>query len=150
MDTTLRGKIEDVKLKSLNDGREMFLVTINGYETSTMKRDIAAAAKTLIGREVVAAITEKQNGQWMNRYLNALEVVTGQTSVAPTAHREETIKRSFAVKSAIALLPHFGEDERTWTTVKTVAPMIYDFVSDDSEWVESPDVEPQPTDDIPF
>lgn len=159
-------KIEDVKIKTLNDGRELFIVVDgSGKDYTTMKREIAELARTWKGGEAMVEYDEKQNGQYTNRYLNKIMQApmhdsngsgnNGFTIEAPQqqpGEKEQNIAKSVALKAAVELAAAGKLDTNTPQDLLKVAGFFLD-------WLTAPTVEiefgeprrPDPANDpLPF
>jgi len=150
---TMIGTVEDVRMRTLNDNREIFIVMMNGKELSTFKRELAASAKALLNQQAKLLYDTKQNGQYTNYWLNEVESAAAQAEIPRELDtRQFDIRRAVALKAAIEMLPYFPADAQHWNTVKQISPGIYSFLyGSDGNWTE-PEPEPGQTDlsDVPF
>ena len=130
----LTAVVDDVRVKKLSDDRQLYVIKSDGKEFSTFKRDLAASAKAMIGQQAKIDYTEKQNGEWTNRYLENVEsAVEFKQATAPA--REIDIRRAVALKAAIEMLPYFPSEAQHWNTVKEICPGIYEFLyGQDGNW----------------
>jgi len=121
-------------VKKLSDDRQLYVIKSDGKEFTTFKRDLAASAKAMIGQQAKIDYTEKQNGEWTNRYLENVEsAVEFKQATAPA--REIDIRRAVALKAAIEMLPYFPSEAQHWNTVKEICPGIYEFLyGQDGNW----------------
>jgi len=130
----LTAVVDDVRVKKLSDDRQLYVIKSDGKEFTTFKRDLAASAKAMIGQQAKIDYTEKQNGEWTNRYLENVEsAVEFKQATAPA--REIDIRRAVALKAAIEMLPYFPSEAQHWNTVKEICPGIYEFLyGQDGNW----------------
>lgn len=159
METT-QTRIDNVLVKNLNDGRSVYRVMVGDREYTTFKRDIAEAAKELIGYEAELGFQVKQNGNFTNYYLDSVlpvrpihqtgngQLSFGTTPAAGGEERELRIMRQSALARAIDTLPYFTAAEQTRETLATLSEeyLAY-FVS--GNWESLPPA-PVVEDDIPF
>ena len=137
----LTAVVDDVRVKKLSDDRQFYVIKSDGKEFSTFKRDLAASAKALIGQQAKIDYTEKQNGEWTNRYLENVESATSFKQ-ADASQKEIDIRRAVALKAAIEMLPYFPSEAQHWNTVKEICPGIYEFLyGSDGNWPGQKDAE---------
>lgn len=145
--------IDDVRIKTLPDGRELFIVKDQaGTEYSTMKRELAEKARTWKGGPAMLSfdIKEKpgQSGQmFTNRYLNDVQAAQtsnggGFTIEAPHDSKREDIARAVALKAAIDLASNGMLDTATPTAITTVADFFFTYLIEGHQQMVE--------DDIPF
>ena len=155
MAETMIGTVEDVRMRTLNDNREIFIVKMNGKELSTFKRELAASAKALLNQQAKLLYDTKQNGQYTNYWLNEVESAAAQTEIRREGitQTQIDIRRSVAVKLAIKQLQYFPPDSQHWRTVMQISPGIYQFMyGSEGNWTTEPEPEPgmADMDSIPF
>lgn len=161
---TTQARIDNVLVKQLSDGKSVYRIMVGDREYTTFKRDIAAAAKELIGREAELEFQVKQKDQWTNYYLDAVLPVRpihqngGQQTLdgfeqAPASgdERELRIMRQSALARAIDTLPYFEKAEQTRETLAILADEYLGyFVTGHWESTPGNPADPVPDDDIPF
>lgn len=152
MPESLIGLVEDVRIRNLKDDRQLYVIRISGKEVTTFKRDLAAAAKSMLNQQVNAQITTKQNGEWTNHYLEGIESVAAKQDFK-VDDKQADIRKAVALKAAIEMLQYFPESGRHWNNVKAMCPDIKRYL--ESDWDEVPAPDPVPAgqadvEDLPF
>ena len=95
--------IDSVTAKETNSGKTVYTVTADGKKYTTFKKDIAAAAKELIGKQAEIDVTSQEKGEFTNHYINAAKPVAPKGDVFPVTpdDRQASIQRQCALKSAV-------------------------------------------------
>lgn len=162
---TTQERIDNVLVKTLQDGRSIYRVMVGNREYTTFKRDLAEAAKELIGREAEIDFQVKQNGNYTNYYLDSVLPVrpsqqngSGQLSLdqgtpSSSEERELRIMRQSALARAIETLPYFEKAEQSRETLATLAEEYLSYFLS-GNWENNAALAGsssfQPDDDIPF
>jgi hypothetical protein len=125
----MQGTIEDVRMRKLNDDRQLYVVKMNGKDLSTFKREVAASAKSYINQQVKVSYETRQNGDYTNHWINSVEPMSsGGDFKHDVDQRQIDIRRAVVLKAAIDMLPLFPENAQHWNTVMEIMPGIYDFM----------------------
>jgi hypothetical protein len=151
-------RIQNVTVKTVNTARgsgDVYTVEADRKYT-TWKRDIAQAAKELIGQDAEIAYSEQQKGDFTNYYIDSVLPLRGTApdferapGPVPQDVKEQRIMRQTAAKVAVEQLRYFTPDDQTKEMLVALTEMWHDYF--ENGWPEV-DAVPGgfPTDDIPF
>lgn len=148
---TTTGLLEEVLMKQTKQGKPFWEVIVQGHEPfTTFRREVAEAARDLKTRQVAVDYTEKQNGNFTNRYADAVTAAQ-QTFAVEGDQREIRIMRQTASKIAAQTLPHLDPSEQTPEGMVQIAEFwVSYYVNGPGVGAEDAEPGPIPDDGIPF
>lgn len=142
--------ISDVRIKTLANGRELFIIQdSSGQEYSTMKRELAERARTWKGGLAMLTFDVKEKNGFVNRYLNAVDEApmsngnAGFTVDTPQRDPDERridIARSVALKAAIDLACHGQLDMTAPADLTKVANFLVGWLLEGHEALVEEDI----------
>lgn len=90
--------LDSIEAKPTSKG-DVFKVKAGGYEFATFNAQLARKAHGLVGQPARITYTEKQNGQYTNRYLEAIDAAPGGGGLPADPFTSQTAANpsSFAV-----------------------------------------------------